>query len=83
MKWTLRDWLQAAFVVFVIIVACVAIGLFVYSCSTAASPPPEPQIPTPLKYLQSACDAFGNRVYIRSGSGQSLAVVGQDPTCKR
>lgn len=39
-------------------------------------------IPYPLDGLESACDEFGNRVYVRTKATQAtLAVVGQDPTC--
>jgi hypothetical protein len=53
------------------------------SCSagpTEATPREDPGARV-LGRVISACDEFGNRVYVRQDTEKALAVVGQDPTC--
>lgn len=50
-------------------------------CAPAGDAPAQDQAAYVLGSVLSACDQYGNRVYVQRSTTKALAVVGQDPTC--
>lgn len=59
----------------------VLVGVCILVSGGNEDEPSGPEQPGFEQYITSVCDEHGNRLY-SSGVSGSLAVVGQDPTCK-